>query len=274
MTPEDVGKFIDSLKLGGFDFVKDGMSIDIAVCDQAQGFTAENEWLGTDIDERGVRFCWLLGHDPGEMITQDGWTYEKSLYTDGGFTANEDPADHLKFLRMEDKLEVYWDENIGKEVYVGRTADKPDDVHTSRRKTILFATAVKVAYDALTADGWMSITTNMYQDDFPHLIMRLRNQLGVFFIDAEWNGAPITSFQEKEQQRLLKLADILNAFPISVGLNISGDTSQRLEKIADVERCHDIQLSLKRPYMAHDVFSNSEWLSTDHDLEADKRINR
>ena len=152
----------------------------------------------------------------------------------------------MKFLRTEDKIDVYWDEKIEKEVYIGRTGNKSDDFHTSRRKALLFATAVKVAYDTLTADGWMSITTNMYVDDFPHLIMRYRNQLGVFFVNAEWNGSPITSFDKTEEKRLRKLAGGLNASPISIGLMFSGDTDQRLNKIADVEGCSEIQISLKR----------------------------
>jgi hypothetical protein len=269
MTPDDVGEFVNSLKRRGFVFVKDSLSIDIAVCDQNQGFTVENDWLGTDVDERGVRYCWLLGKNPDEMITPGGWTYENSLYTAGNFRADEDLVDDVKFLRAEDKLDVYWDEKDKKEVYVGRTANKPDDFHTSQRKARLFATAVKIAYDALTADGWMSIITKMHAEDFPHLIMRYRNQLGVFFIDAEWNGSPITSFDKTEENRLRKLAGELNAFPISVGLMFSGDTEQKLNQIADVEGCGDIQISLKRPYVAHDVSANCEWNSADHDLEED-----
>jgi hypothetical protein len=272
MTPNDVGEFVQTLEQAGFVFVENENSKDIAVCDQQRGFTAHNEWLGTDTDERGVRYCWLLGHEPGDMITQENWTYDSSLYTTGNFTANDEPADHLKHLRTEGNMEVYWDEKREQEVYVGRTASDAEDIHTERKKSLLFATAVKVAYDGLLADGWLSIKTNMYADDFPHLIMRYRNQLAVIFIDVDWDQEPISELDQRKEKQMIDIAGQLTGTPIVVGIEISGDTKQPLKTISDVEGCSEIEFSLSRPYLAHELLENREWLPQNHDLEAEVEL--
>jgi hypothetical protein len=48
MTPEDTEHFVERLKDVGFRFIEKGKSMDIAVCDQNRGFTANCEWLGTN----------------------------------------------------------------------------------------------------------------------------------------------------------------------------------------------------------------------------------
>jgi hypothetical protein len=230
MTPEDTGYFVDQLKRVGFRFVEQGKSIDIAVCDQNRGFTTECEWLGTDVDERGVRVCWLLGHKPGEMATQEGWSFEESLCTTGNFRADDEPADHLKFLRTEDGLNVYLDERTGKEVYVGRPFENKDDVHTIRTKSLLFESAVKVVYDAMTADGWMSINVKTEANAVPHMIMRYRNQIGVVVLDVNWNGEPLSDFCSTTQNILVAKADEMKAIPLLASLEIIGNRPCTISK--------------------------------------------
>jgi hypothetical protein len=269
MTPSDVEKFVSSLQRVGFSFIIDGVSVDIAVCDQNMGFSAHNDWLDTATDERGVRCCWLLGHEQGEMAVQEGWEYERSMYTTGSFRADDDQCENLKFLRKENGLEVYWDEEQNREVYAGRSGGETDDLHTERRKALLFAAAVKVAYDGLLAEGWMSVATNMYADEFPHLIMRYRNQLAVIFLDVSWNETAISKMDNDDLENLRNVANQLNATPINVSLRIFGDTEKRLETITDVMECEDIEFTMARSYLAHDLAIDGEWLAADHDLDED-----
>lgn len=268
MTPEDTNHYLEQLKGAGFKFIENGKAVDIAVCDQIRGFTSDCEWLETETDERGVRFCWMLGQALGEICTPDGWTFEASLYSTGTFRANDEPVDHLKFLRTKDGLNIYLDENIGKEVYVGRPFENKDDVHTVRTKSLLTATAVKVVYDAMLADGWVSISVKTEATAFPHLIMRFRNQIGILVLDVTWNGDTLCGFDQLTKDRLISKAESLKAIPLVAAFEISGEPGRSLVNIADVESCKSIQFNLIRQHLVHDISVGDEWDATNYDLEA------
>lgn len=271
MTPEDVGHFVEQLKQVGFRHIERGKIADIAVCDQIRGFPVDCEWLGTDVDGRGVRFCWLLGEEPGEMATQEGWTYEQSLYSNGSFRADDEPVDHLKFLRTENGLNVYLDEQTGKEVYAGRPFADKDDVHTVRAKALLFATSVKMVYDAMLADGWMSIQVNQDADASHHLIMRYRNQIGIVGIDTHWNEAALTEI-DPSGRKLVDLAKAMKAIPLMASIDIVGQPSHTLNRIAEVEASSEIEFRLRRTYLVHDLHKGREWTDADYDLEAEVEL--
>lgn len=267
MTPEDAERYIDALKNLDFTFVENDKSVDIVVCDQLRGFTADCEWAGTDTDERGVRFCWLYGEDVGDMVTQEGWTYEKSLYTTGSFHDTSEPDDQLEFLRTENGLNVYLDKQTGKEVFAGRPFEVKDDIHTARLKKLLFCTASKVAYDQLRAEGWMAIEVSQDASEYPHFIMRNRNQLGVIYLQVKWVDAPLSVWTEEKFNRLVGLADHLKAIPLLISINISGQVSDGVNTAKDVFDSPDIEFALTRPYLAHDLKLNKEWSINDYDLE-------
>jgi hypothetical protein len=269
MTPEDTRCFVDQLKRVGFRFVEHGKSADIAICDQYRGFTTECEWLGTDVDGRGVRICWLLGHKPGDMATQEGWSFKKSLYTTGNFWADDEPVDHLNFLRTDDGLNVYLDEHTGKEVYAGRPFENKDDVHTIRTKSLLFASAVKVVYDAMAADGWMSINVKTEANALPHMIMRYRNQIGVVVLDVNWNGEPLSDFSSTTQNILVAKADEMKAIPLVASLDIIGKPNRPMSRVAEVEACNAVQFHLRRPYVVHDLSTGQEWSALCYDFESE-----
>jgi hypothetical protein len=271
MTPEDVGHFIEQLNQVGFRHIENGKIADIAVCDQMRGFPVDCDWLGTDVDERGVRFCWLFGHEPGEMVTQMGWNYGQSLYTKGNFRPDDEPVDHLKFLRTEDGLNVYLDEGTGKEVYAGRPFENKDDVHTVRTKALLLGTAVKVVYDAISAEGWTSIQVKTEPDSIPHLIMRYRNQIGLIGVDVNWNGIALTDFSSSVDE-LVQLGQSMNAIPLVASIDIKGEAIPLMSQIAEVEASRDIEFHLRRPYLLHDISANHEWTEADYDLEAEVEL--
>lgn len=269
MTPEDTENFVDSLKAVGFNFIDEGHCVDIAVCDQNRGFTSTCEWLATETDEQGVRYCWLLGHDVGEMAVQEGWSIEKSLYNTGSFHADGEPKDHLEFLRTENGLNVYLDKNKGKEVYVGRPFEDVDDIKTKQLKELVFASAVKTANDMLTADGWMFINANTDRDASRHLILRYRNQIGVIFLDVNWNETPLTSFDGEAKKLFIEMAQSMKAIPILTSIDIQGDPDGSVSSVKDVENCRSIEFRLRSEHLAHDLAFEKEWSETDYDLNAE-----
>jgi hypothetical protein len=269
MTPQDVEHFVGYLKRAGFRFVENGLSVDIAICDQNRGFTSECVWLRTDVDESGVRYCWAQGSDPGEMAVQEGWKFENSMYTHGSFTANDEPIDHLEFLRTERRLNVYLNKDTGKEVFVGRPFEDKEDIQTERTRALLFATAVKIIYEAMTAEGWMSISVSTEAATFPHIVMRHRNQIGIVFVNLNWNKLAISRFDSAVEDRLTDQSRAMNAIPLVASLDIVGEPDRSMSKISEIEACKSIQFNLRRPYVLHDLSTGSEWNSSNYDLEAE-----
>jgi hypothetical protein len=272
MNPSDIEIFVNSLKELGFKFIKNGHAVDIAVCDQNRGFTTDCEWLGTDLDERGIRYCWLLGEKPGEIVTQAGWNYENSMYTKGSFEEEGASMDHLEFIRDEGGMGVYWDKNKNKEVYITSTFKDPDDMHTKRLKRLLFYSASKMAYDSMIADGWMSIMTNSEIEAFPHFIMRFRNQISFVFLNVTWNGEILSDWHDKVRLDLIKLAEESRAIPVLVSMEIRGNSTTPLKTFDDVTRSNEIEIVLQHNYVTHDLLLDRAWSEIDYDLEEDVEL--
>jgi hypothetical protein len=139
MTPTDVTQFLQTLEDIGLTFLTDeGSAVDFCVVDQLRGPTTDVDWLEIaklKIDEHGnhVSACWLF-EGPREsygihmkslsmqIATPIGWNYEDSLSKHVNFIPNEEVNNRLQFLRHEDGIDVYWDNETGTEVFSGRTA--------------------------------------------------------------------------------------------------------------------------------------------------------
>jgi hypothetical protein len=268
-NPQDTRVYVDSLKQLGFKFVEDSTSSDIAVCDQNRGFTTNCDWLGTDLDERGVRYCWLLGEERGAIAANNGWTFENSMYTKGSFTEEGSPIDHLEFIREEGGMRVYWDKNKSEEVFITNTYSELDDIHARRLKQLLFYSATKTAYEAMIAEGWMSIKVNSYADAFPHLIMRYRNQLGLIILDVTWNGIALSQWDDVAKAKLIGTATESHAVPIVISFDLIGNPTDTLDTFEDLEQSKEIETNLRRPYIAHDLSADSEWSASNYDLDED-----
>lgn len=123
MHPEDVGNYIFYLESLGLDFVRSGVTKDIAVVDQLRGLTVASPWLRfAEVikDGNSVSACWLASEEPGFVFTRRGWSYEGSLSEKPGFVAKEDVTRKLRFLRSVDGVDVYVDLETGKKVFLGR----------------------------------------------------------------------------------------------------------------------------------------------------------
>ena len=93
LTPTDVGTFIEELEEIGLVFMNEGQFVDIAVCDQQRGATAECEWLEfahLPVDGGKVGVAWIyegerMGfgvHLPSKSMsvsTPPGWRFKDSL---------------------------------------------------------------------------------------------------------------------------------------------------------------------------------------------------
>jgi hypothetical protein len=142
MAPADVEAFIAELTRGHPDSVQhtmkcvvDGSFRDIAVVDQQRGPTLPCKWLEfarVPYEGGQIAICWVNEEPPqgachhlpdvGQSVAfPEGWSYARSLSKQFGFVQNGDEAEHLRFLRSEDGLDVFLDLRTGKEVFIGRT---------------------------------------------------------------------------------------------------------------------------------------------------------
>ena len=220
MNPRDAKYFVDQLEAIGFVFIEQEQAIDIAICDQNEGFTSACDWLETEKNEFGVRYCWLLGKPKGIMATPLGWSLETSLYHTGSFIPDEEIPEQIKFLRTENGLDVYWNEKLGKETYTNRPFDNGDEINQVKKKAKVFISSVKMLYDTLLAQDWMGIQVRSEIECFPHLIMRYENQLCVVFVELIWNAQKVTDLDSSSKKRLLDLAQQVNAVPIVASIEL------------------------------------------------------
>jgi len=124
MTPDHVGGFIETLESHGFmvfdPYAEEEEFLDLAVVDQFTGPTRPCKWLSYDRHPDGYSFAWLTGEEPGELTTPEGWDLENSLSKKHVFIPTDQDEPRIRFLRSEETLDVFLDEQTGKEVYVAR----------------------------------------------------------------------------------------------------------------------------------------------------------
>ena len=130
MTPPDVEAFVNKLKDGGLEHLRDNKAIDIATVDQIRGILSECDWLEfghVNLSDSGHRVaaCRLAGSQATRMVTPDGWKFENSLSSSYVFVPKEHVEKGMKFLRHEKGLDVYLNPITDDEMYVGRTSVQP-----------------------------------------------------------------------------------------------------------------------------------------------------
>ena len=84
---------------------------------QREGFTVACDWLGTDVDGHGIRYCWLIGREPGEIAVPAGWSLESSLSESSVFVGNDELDERVEFIRMDGPIYVYRDKTTGEELF-------------------------------------------------------------------------------------------------------------------------------------------------------------
>jgi len=126
MTPDDVELFINILIEHGLTFLHNDESVDIAVVDQNRGLTKtcyliEFDHVNMNNRSQRVAACRLTGSEVMQVVTPPDWVFEKSLSSSHGFVPTEYIDKGMKYLRLENGVDVYLNPLTGKEVYIGRT---------------------------------------------------------------------------------------------------------------------------------------------------------
>lgn len=135
MDSEDACNYVEILEQNGLMYLKDGKAVDIVVCDQIHGPHEECEWIEYGRlpfeGENKISAAWLYeGRRIGtglhfkslnyQLAIPSDWQFEGSLSDTGQFSEPDDFDECMEFLRVENGVEVYWNKNTNKEVYVGK----------------------------------------------------------------------------------------------------------------------------------------------------------
>jgi tetratricopeptide (TPR) repeat protein len=118
MTEADSLGFMRSLEKLGLN-VSQGPDSDVVLVNEFdQSVTPYCEWLVTAKWEKAV-IAWKAGTRPDSVVAREGWNPQVGS---GLSFYDRDSQDNLKFLRLQDNVEVFLNKETGKEVYLGRTS--------------------------------------------------------------------------------------------------------------------------------------------------------
>ncbi len=133
MMPQDAQAYIDHLEQSGLVYLAEGRARDLAVVSQFEGIIDPCDWLEfsrVKIPGGGeVAVCRYRRSPAAEMAdwgqpldvaTPPGWVYEESLSSKSVYVPQGEMDKRLKYLRTEDRTDVYLDSETGQEVYAGR----------------------------------------------------------------------------------------------------------------------------------------------------------
>ncbi len=123
MNALDLGNFLESLEQNGLSSLADDPDRDIAVVCQEDGLDNPCDWLQLGRHSSGVLAAWLAGSEPGELVGPEGWSPARAITQ----VTREEARKRLKFLRIDGPIDIFFDTETEKEVYVGRTNLLPDD---------------------------------------------------------------------------------------------------------------------------------------------------
>lgn len=126
MTPADAQEYVRLLEDRGLRFLHEGAPLDIAVVDQYAGVLRACDWVifgGADwnnLPSCPVRICQFYRTKSDQIVAPAGWSYEDSLTARGRHVSADQFPSSLKFLRTDNGLDVYLDEETQEEFYVRR----------------------------------------------------------------------------------------------------------------------------------------------------------
>ena len=175
MAPADVEAYVSVLEAGGLVFRRDGQAVDFAVVDQLHGPTVATPWLEYSkivVDDMVVSACWLAGEDFSELAVPDGWNFSNSLSRAPGFVPSAEVDERMTILRREGGVDVYRDEQSGKEVFVGRPRMEGD------QGPVLFTRLEAASHEVLRADAQMvSLEASGDQDAVARVRRKLEDEV-------------------------------------------------------------------------------------------------
>lgn len=95
LNPVDARNFVETLESLKLVFQGDDGAQDLAVVDQMRGVTTRCNWLEfghVDLDhdpQKKVAACRLAGTKDDNIVTPEGWAYERSVTAEYGLTPSE-----------------------------------------------------------------------------------------------------------------------------------------------------------------------------------------
>ena len=161
MMPQDAQAYIDHLEQFGLVYLAGGRARDLAVASQFEGLIDPCDWLEfrrVKIPGGGeVAVCRYRRSPAAEtddwgqtldIATPPGWVYEESLSSKSVYVPRGEMEKRLKYLRTENRTDVYLDLETGKEIYAGRPQVPADTARTR------FSTALeRIAREVLELDA-------------------------------------------------------------------------------------------------------------------------
>lgn len=157
MSEEDARIFVGHLQALGLASPSGGMATDVAIVDQVRGAAYDTPWLTLgrlNLPEIGGEVCVALlsGSTEQTLATPATWRFEGSLSQLPRQAGAADQS-HLKYLRHQDGVDVYWDSRLGAEVYSGRAyrpaeAGPAADAASRARHNELYERALTLAREA------------------------------------------------------------------------------------------------------------------------------
>lgn len=207
MNPDDVEVFILGLEKEGLAYVRDGASVDIAVVDQFQGLNFPCTWLSLGADAEGVKFATLAGEKDGKIEAYPGWRPDSAMIRMSAADMGIDPETGLEYIL----------DKRGRKLYSGRrysTGDPHAALMLAGSK--LMRQACKGAEEALIARGWQEFSVPAGIDPLCHLVMHLKNQLALVYVEVHWTSTIINPFTAERRARLLAEAKARRAVAVHV----------------------------------------------------------
>lgn len=138
MKSDDAVAFVEGLEQQGLVFLENDNAVDIVICYQGTGPTTDCDWIEFGELPISAEVCvsaaWLfegpwvaagrhLKQKTFALATPVDWEPASSESERMHYLSPEDMAKDLEFLREENGVEVYWNKQINKEVYIGITTD-------------------------------------------------------------------------------------------------------------------------------------------------------
>lgn len=115
MVDQDAAEYLKELGSLGLE-VRDGS--DAVICDAMEGLTRPPcEWLQFGHFKKAC-IAWQRGERVETIVGPTGWNPDEQTLT---YATKEEAKRRLRFLRNEGHVQVFWDTEGDKEVYVGRT---------------------------------------------------------------------------------------------------------------------------------------------------------
>ncbi len=132
MNDKDAEGYIRELEQRGLTYLQNDRAVDIVMAFQLGGLSARCEWADfghgylDPEDTQKISVCCASHEEIESVEVPEGWQFDGSLSDAYSFTPAGESPENLTFLRHENGVDVFYDNESGKEVYQGRVKSHPN----------------------------------------------------------------------------------------------------------------------------------------------------